>query len=80
MVQVKKKKKVTILPSRNFHRFHSSHSFNECASKDAGHLAKELSIALSLHEECSSPQNHQLFHPDESAVLAVNSTTLGERY
>ncbi|XP_068733320.1 uncharacterized protein [Montipora capricornis] len=67
-----KKRKVTILHSRYYDRFHSSPPFNECASKDADHLAEELSKALNVHMESSSPQSSQLFHPEKS-VLAVNS-------
>ena len=74
MVQVKRKqKKVAILPSRYFNCFHSSPPFDECASKDADHLAEELSSALNVRKEHLSPQNSQLFHPEESAVLAVDS-------
>ena len=64
---------MAILPSRYFDRFHSSPPFDECASKVADHLAEELSSALKVHKEHLSPQNSQLFHPEESAVLAVNS-------
>ena len=46
---------------------------DECASKDADHLAEELSSALNVHKEHLSPQNSQLFHPEESAVLVVDS-------
>ena len=63
---------MAILHSRYYDRFHSSPPFNECASKDADHLAEELSKALNVHKESSSPQSSQLFHPEES-VLAVNS-------
>ena len=64
---------MAILPSRYFDRFHSSTPFDECASKVADHLAEELSSALKVHKEHLSPQNSQLFHPEESAVLAVDS-------
>ena len=62
---------MAILPSRYFDRFHSSTPFDECASKVADHLAEELSSALKVHKEHLSPQNSRLFHPEESAVLAV---------
>ena len=68
---------MAILPSRYFDRFHSSTPFDECASKVADHLAAELSSALKVHKEHLSPQNSQLFHPEESAVLAV--AQCGER-
>ena len=66
---------MAILHSRYFDCFHSSPPFSECASKDADHLAEELSSAPNGHKEHLpvSPQNSQLFHPGESAVLPVNS-------
>ena len=64
---------MAILPSRYFDRFYSSPPFKECASKDVDHLAEELSSALNVHKEYLSPLNSQLFYPEESAFLAVNS-------
>ena len=73
MVQVKRKKRWHYFPQDILIAFIQVTRSMSGPVKMLTTWQKSFQVLLTYIRNCSSPQNHLLFHPEESAVLAFNS-------